>query len=74
MLQNAKTAWSGVRSASQNVPLSRRPRTGGKALRGRTRAAAGRRSQRGHGFLPWTGDRAFGRRRRVLDGSGAAPS
>jgi hypothetical protein len=25
-------AWSGMRSASQNVPLSKRPRTGGNAL------------------------------------------
>ena len=31
VVQRTKTACSGVRSASQNVPLSRRPSTGGKA-------------------------------------------
>ena len=31
-LQKAKTTWSGVRNASQNVPRSNLPSTGGRAL------------------------------------------
>jgi hypothetical protein len=37
VLQRMKIAWSGVRNASQNVPLTSRPRTGG-----RTRELGGR--------------------------------
>ena len=30
IVHSENTTWSGTRSASQNVPLSRRPRTGGR--------------------------------------------